>query len=110
MDELKDSLAQNFTSTTIYYDGQFWSALIEKTDDGIYYTGRYVFGAEPTNPRLLYWMLYEFDKVPLYKTEQPVKITFKKIDLRSEKSFTKSLDAFKNAQTEYFEKQKPSAA
>ena len=97
---------EDFTVTTIYYDGQFWCALIEKNTNGIYYSGRYVFGAEPTNPRLLYWMLYEFDKIPVVKTSVPVKIRIKKITERTEKSLTKSLDAFKNAQSEFLSEKK----
>lgn len=97
---------EDFTITTIYYDGQFWTALIEKQIVGAYYTGRYVFGAEPTNPRILFWMLYEFDKIPLFKTENPIKIRIKKITNRSEKSFTKSLDTFKNAQADFLSKKK----
>lgn len=92
---------EDFIITTIYYDGQFWSAFIEKKEAGIYYTGRYVFGAEPTNPRLVFWMINEFDKIPLIKTDSTVKIKFNKIKERSEKSFKKSLDAFKDSQSKF---------
>ena len=47
----------DFTITTIYFDGQFWCAFIQKKIDGEFYSGRYVFGAEPTNPQLIQWML-----------------------------------------------------
>ena len=34
---------KNFTITTIYFDGQFWCALIEQNREGQNYAGRYVF-------------------------------------------------------------------
>ena len=55
----------NYTITTIYFDGQFWCALIERNIDGTNYCGRYVFGEEPSNPRLLHWMVNEFAEIPL---------------------------------------------
>lgn len=97
---------ENYIITTIYFDGQFWAALIKKNADGVCYTGRYVFGSEPSNPEILHWMIYEFDKVPLLKTDGPVKIRFRKIVDRSEKSLTKSLDAFKESQKAFFEEKK----
>lgn len=101
-----DTSTKSATITTIYYDGQFWSALIEKYNHGVYYTGRYVFGSEPTNPQLIKWMLYEFSDIPVYKTQVPVKIRINKVQNRSEKSFSKSLESFKNAQSDYLVKQK----
>lgn len=68
----------NYTITTIYFDGQFWCALIEQNRDGQNYTGRYVFGAEPTNPRLLHWIIHEFADVPLLPVDEKPKIRFKK--------------------------------
>lgn len=69
----------NFTITTIYFDGQFWCALIEQCRKGQNFAGRYVFGAEPTNPQLLDWMISGFDKVPLLPVEGRTKIRFKKV-------------------------------
>ena len=95
----------NFTITTIYFDGQFWCALIEQCRKGKNFAGRYVFGAEPTNPQILNWMISGFDKVPLLPVEGRTKIRFKKLAKAESKSgvagIPKSLIAFS---TESFQK------
>jgi hypothetical protein len=91
----------DFTITTIYFDGQFWCAFIQKMKSEILYTGRYVFGEEPPNPRLLAWMLYEFSDIPLYKTDQIKKIRIKdaaKKHREDEKKLPKSFGKFREAQ------------
>jgi hypothetical protein len=97
----------DFVVTTIYFDGRFWSALIEKNEIGRFYAGRYIFGAEPSNPRLLDWIINEFAAVPLLPIDQPVKIKVKKL---SEKKYSgslcKSLDVFKAAQKIFLSEQK----
>ncbi len=35
--------------TTIYFDGQFWKAIIEKQEENGTAIGEYTFGAEPSN-------------------------------------------------------------
>lgn len=67
----------DFTITTVYFDGQFWCAFIQKMAGGTLYAGRYVFGVEPSNPRILEWTLHEFLNVRLYKTEPGQKIRLK---------------------------------
>ena len=100
----------NFTITTIYFDGQFWCALIEQCRKGKNFAGRYVFGAEPTNPQLLDWMISGFDKVPLLPVEGQTKIRFKKLAKAESKSgvagIPKSLIAFSKAQKEYAKERK----
>lgn len=100
---------QNYTITTIYFDGQFWCALIEQNRDGQNYAGRYVFGAEPSNPRLLHWMIHEFAYVPLLPVTEKSKIRFKKLSKnngKNENGIPKSLVAFSKAQKEYAEERK----
>lgn len=100
---------QNYTITTIYFDGQFWCALIEQNRDGKNYAGRFVFGAEPTNPRLLDWMIHEFANIPLLPVEEKSKIRFKKLarnNGKKESGIPKSLVAFSKAQKEYAEERK----
>ena len=92
--------------TTVYFDGQFWSALIEEYRGGRLYTGKYVFGPEPSNPRLLHWMLYEFIDIPLYPVGAAVCSRPEKIAARSSGSLCKSLDAFKAAQSAYLSERK----
>lgn len=97
----------NYTITTIYFDGQFWCALIEKCIDGKNFSGRYVFGAEPSNPRLTQWLLYEFAFVPLLPVEGRQKIRFKKLARQTEKNaIPKSLEAFSKAQKVFCEERK----
>lgn len=43
------------TVTTIYCDGQFWVALIERLDGETVVAARHVFGPEPSNAELLDW-------------------------------------------------------
>ena len=102
----------NFTITTIYFDGQFWCALIEQCRNGKNFAGRYVFGAEPTNPQILNWMVNAFDKIPLLPVEGRTKIRYKKLANAKSKSkadgagIPKSLIAFSNAQKEYAKERK----
>lgn len=96
---------ENYTITTIYFDGQFWVALIEKCLDGNFFTGRHIFGAEPSNPELLEWMLYGYHKIHFLPVQKPVKIRVKK-EVKTEHSIKKSLDAFKDAQKAFQEEKK----
>lgn len=43
------------TVTTIYLDGQFWVALIERCTASGQVAARHVFGPEPNNAELLDW-------------------------------------------------------
>ncbi len=43
------------TVTTVYFDGQFWVALVERLDGEAVEVARHVFGAEPSNAELLDW-------------------------------------------------------
>lgn len=99
----------NFTVTTIYFDGQFWCALIERCEDGKTYAGRYVFGSEPSNPEILNWMVHSFANVPLLPVESRTKIRLKKIAKTESKNgggVPKSLKAFSEAQKEYAKEHK----
>ena len=98
----------NFTVTTIYFDGQFWCALIEQCRDGKNYAGRFVFGAEPSDPEILHWMMHGFADVPLLPVEGRTKLRFKKLAKaeRNGGGIPKSLEAFSRAQKEYAEERK----
>ncbi len=43
------------TITTVYHDGRFWVALIERLDGDAVEIARHVFGPEPGNAELLDW-------------------------------------------------------
>ena len=93
----------DFSSTTIYFDGQFWCAFIQKRINGKLYAGRYVFGSEPANPRILDWMLHQFLDVPLYETEEIQKIRVKDF-VKKKSGIPKALEKYKVAQKEFLEK------
>lgn len=105
----------NFTVTTIYFDGQFWSALIERHQQNRCFVGRYVFGAEPSNPQILVWMLNDFSHVRLFPVNQNElpKIRLKKIAVKNrtdsknaKNQIPKSLKAFSAAQKEFLAQKK----
>ena len=95
----------DFSSTTIYFDGRFWCAFIQKRKNGKLYAGRYVFGSEPANPRILDWMLHQFLDVPLYETEEIQKIRVKDF-VKKNSGIPKALEKYKVAQKEFLEKKK----
>ncbi len=78
MDIIGDDIScDNCVVTTVFFDGQFWSALIEKeTENGGVLLGRYVFGPEPSNNELLHFYLHIAQTVPLMAS--PIKIREKK--------------------------------
>lgn len=99
----------NYTITTIYFDGQFWCALIEKCIDGDMYIGRYIFGEEPSNPRIIDFGMNDFLQVPLLKVgEKAQKIRYKKLAKRGaeENRLPKSLVKFSAAQAAEAKKKK----
>ena len=107
---------KDFTVTTIYFDGQFWCALIERHQQNRCFVGRHVFGAEPSNPKLLEWMLNDFSRIKLFPVNQNElpKIRLRKIaskncsDSKNAKNqIPKSLKAFSAAQKEFLEQKKP---
>lgn len=102
------NLSENYTITTIYFDGQFWCALIERYSDENKFIGRYIFAEEPKNPRILNWMLFEFDKIKLFKVEDSKsKIRFKKLAKRNDShSIPKSFVQFAKAQKKFLEERK----
>jgi hypothetical protein len=40
------------TTLTVYFDGQYWVALIEQEEDGVLAVARHVFGPEPALPEI----------------------------------------------------------
>jgi hypothetical protein len=51
------------TITSIFFDGQFWVAEIERHTKGSVEVARYCFGAEPTNAEMLEWVDLEFPRL-----------------------------------------------
>ena len=61
--------------TTIFFNGQFWVALIERIgDDGALEVGKYSFGPEPGFPELIHFYQNIYPFISLYRTEEHVRI------------------------------------
>jgi hypothetical protein len=53
---LEDDMGCSATFT-VYFEDPFWVGVVELDQDGAVYASRHVFGAEPTNPELLAFVL-----------------------------------------------------
>jgi len=54
---------------TVYFEDPFWVGLLEEYYNENHYVGRHVFGAEPSNARLLYFYLYQLPHIKKVKAE-----------------------------------------
>lgn len=94
-------------TTTIFFDGQFWIALIEKTaDDGTLAVGKHTFGAEPTNTDLLHFTLYEYSSVRLIESGASVRIKIRKSIRESDRQTGKAKRLYAALQKEYLQGKK----
>ncbi|KPL70743.1 hypothetical protein ADM99_15400 [Leptolinea tardivitalis] len=48
---------------TVYFDPPYWVGIFEKTENGLYQTAKHVFGAEPSEPELLKFVLEKYPSV-----------------------------------------------
>ncbi|ULQ60438.1 YjdF family protein [Brucepastera parasyntrophica] len=88
--------------TTVFFDGQFWSALIEKESrDGTLFLGRYVFGPEPSNTDLLHFYLNIYATVPLLASCIKIREKKQKRIKEQARNTSKSRNAFRELQREY---------
>lgn len=86
--------------TTVCFDGQFWVAFIEKSNDlGELSVGKHTFGAEPSNPELVEFMLGAYSLVPVYPSDVRVRVRARKSMREQERSTNKAKDAFKESRT-----------
>lgn len=59
-------------SFLVFFEGPFWVGILEGQDDeGGLVVARHVFGAEPTNPELLAFMLHDFHRMRRTRTALP---------------------------------------
>ena len=49
----------------VYFDGQFWSGLVEKTENGTLMSSRVVFGSLPKESELIDFVLEKLDFLPM---------------------------------------------
>ena len=54
------------TILSVFFDGQFWVAEIERHREGRIETARHCFGAEPSNARLLEWVDRELPRLQFH--------------------------------------------
>jgi len=84
------------TVSTIYYNGQFWMALIEKSDcHGRRRLAEYTFGAEPAAGDLFDFYLNKYHQLAFVESERIVRIRKHKKDnarrvLRSHEEYKES--------------------
>lgn len=97
--------------TTLCFDGQFWVAFIEKThEDGTISVGRHTFGAEPSNPEVVEFMLGLYALVPVYPSEVHVRVRARKSIREQERSTNKAKAAFKESQNAWLAERKTKTA
>jgi hypothetical protein len=97
--------------TTLCFDGQFWVAFIEKThEDGTISVGRHTFGAEPSNPEVVEFMLGLYALVPVYSSEVRVRVRARKSIREQERSTNKAKAAFKESQNAWLAERKTKTA
>jgi hypothetical protein len=92
---------------TIFFEDPFWVGILEENYNGINYMGKHIFGAEPSNSKLLQYFIYEFENIKKIKigvTNIEAKImNFKKSINKSKRTQrkigvgTKSQNLFKKA-------------
>lgn len=69
------------TITSIFFDGQFWVAEIERHSDCCVEVARYCFGPEPSNAELLDWVDREFHRLQfLAREEQSVQRNIRRLN------------------------------
>jgi len=76
---------------TVSFEDPFWVGVLEENYNGINYMGRHIFGSEPSNPELIQFYIYEFDKI------KKIKISESEIETKK-MSFKKSLNKSKKIQ------------
>ena len=57
------------STLTVYHDGQFWVGLAEHVKDGMYVVARIVFGAEPSDEKILRFVTSEWEKLSFFGGE-----------------------------------------
>ena len=82
--------------TTIFFNGQFWVALIERIgEDGALEVGKHTFGPEPGQPELIHFYQNLYPFIPLYRTDSRVRIKERRKPSEQERCTGKSLQIYK---------------
>jgi len=94
---------EDYTIVTIYFNGQFWVACIQKSINGKLWEGYYTFGAEPTNPQILYFTSQLLPFIKLLKVER---LTTIRLSVKEKITHLSAKDSYKEALTLELEKRK----
>jgi|GEM_PF-1814096 len=97
---------EDFTTTTLFYDGQFWVALTLRSLYGKLYEAKHIFGAEPTNPQFTRWMTDDYAHHQFRRVPQSPTIREKWATRHEEGIPRSSLELFKESQKAYLLTQK----
>jgi hypothetical protein len=82
--------------TTIFFNGQFWVALIERIGaDGTLEVGKHTFGPEPGQPELIHFYQNIYPFIPLYHSDARVRIKARRKLAEQERCTSKSLLIYK---------------
>ncbi|MDC7223837.1 MAG: DUF2992 family protein [Spirochaetales bacterium] len=88
--------------TTIYFDGQFWAALVEKiSPDGSVHIARFTFGPEPTKADIRDFYFNHYHRLHFHKGEERFRIPKKRSHKEQERTFSKSLTLYQESRTQY---------
>jgi hypothetical protein len=68
------------TSLTVYFDGQFWVGVFERSDGGRYAVAKIVFGAEPSDAEILDFTLKRYHSLVFSEPLQQAEAQQKKVN------------------------------
>ena len=93
--------------STIYFNGQFWVALIERIGvDGTLEVGKYTFGPEPGFPELIHYYQNIYPFIPLYRTEERFRIKDRRKPEEQERCTGKALRIYQEQHKAAMEERK----
>jgi len=55
---------------TVFFEGPFWVGILESKEGDELSVARHVFGAEPSNPELLEFMLHRYAHMPRFRSRE----------------------------------------
>ena len=93
--------------STVLFDGQFWIAIIEKTDgDGRLFIGKHRFGSEPTNGDLIAFYSDAFASIRCLRSDAKVRVKPRRSAREEERISNKAKEIYKNLRSEHLRARK----
>ncbi len=59
------------STLTLYHDGQFWVGIVEHVENGRLGVANIVFGAEPSDEEILYFVVHQWERLAFFGSEEP---------------------------------------